>query len=69
MTKGLRCSLMIIREATPEDVSAIAKVHVDAWRTTYQDIIPAQYLAKLSYKNRENSWQKIICKASDSNFT
>lgn len=60
---------MIVREATHDDVSAIARVYVDAWRTTYRDIIPDEYLAKLSYENRENSWKKIISKASDSNFT
>jgi hypothetical protein len=29
---------MIFREADLEDVSAIALVHVDSWRTTYVDI-------------------------------
>ena len=39
---------MIIREATRNDVSAIAKVHVDTWRTTYRGIVPdRQFYAAL----------------------
>ncbi len=30
---------MRIREARLEDASAIARVHIDAWRETYQGII------------------------------
>ena len=32
---------MHIREATLDDVPGIARVHVDTWRTTYVDIVPA----------------------------
>ena len=32
---------MRIREATPDDVPGIARVHVDTWRTAYVDIVPA----------------------------
>lgn len=36
-----------IREATREDAAAIARVHEEAWRATYQGIIPHIYLEKL----------------------
>jgi len=51
---------MIVREANLNDVRAIARVHVDTWHTTYKGIIPESYLAKLSYQQRENAWQKIL---------
>jgi len=51
---------MIIREANLNDVQAIARVHVDAWRTTYKGIIPESYLAKLSYQQRESAWRKTL---------
>ncbi len=47
---------MLIREAEIADAAAIAKVHVDSWRTTYTGIIPPDYLAALSYEQREQIW-------------
>lgn len=47
---------MAIRAATPEDAPAIARVHVDSWRTTYRGLLPDQVLAGLSVPEREASW-------------
>lgn len=61
---------MIVREATYNDVPAIAKVHVDTWRTTYQGIVPDEYLASLSYEQRANGWYQILSHTpEDSYFT
>ncbi len=61
---------MIVREATQNDVPAIARVHVDTWRTTYRGILPDEYLANLSYERRANGWHQILNHASnDGNFT
>lgn len=49
-----------IREATPEDAASIARVHVDSWRSTYAGIVPAEYLAMLSYRNRESLWKELL---------
>ncbi len=54
---------MNIREANLDDAAAIAKVHVDAWRTTYRGIVPDGYLAKLSYTQREQNWHKMLSSA------
>jgi hypothetical protein len=43
---------LVIREAAPADAPGIARVHVDTWRTTYQGIVPDQFLARLSYEAR-----------------
>src|SRR5438552_7633626 len=51
---------MLIREASPTDAAAIARVHVDSWRTTYAGIVPADYLAHLSYARRELFWRDIL---------
>lgn len=40
--------MMHIRKAAVEDAAAIAKVHVDSWRTTYKGIMPSDYLNSLS---------------------
>jgi len=49
-----------IRQADIADAKAIAKVHVDSWRTTYANIVPDDYLTNLSYESREHNWQKTI---------
>ena len=51
---------MPIRAATPTDAAAIATVHVDSWRTTYAHLLPAAYLAALSYADRERLWRDIL---------
>lgn len=51
---------MTIRKATVADAAGIAKVHIDSWRTTYKGIVPDEYLADLSYDNREKQWVKIL---------
>lgn len=49
---------MRIREAVIEDVEAIARVHVDSWRTTYKGIVPENYLKQLSYEQRAENWRR-----------
>jgi GNAT superfamily N-acetyltransferase len=41
---------MIIRPAQLEDAAGIAKVRIDTWRTTYRDIVPAEFLDNMSYE-------------------
>lgn len=50
----------MIRRATKQDASGIAKVHVDTWKTTYKGIVPDDYLSSLSYDKREQMWKEII---------
>ncbi|MCQ4089464.1 GNAT family N-acetyltransferase [Exiguobacterium sp. LL15] len=51
---------MRIREARLDDASAIARVHIDAWRETYQGIIPDLYLAQLSHVKRTQQWEQTL---------
>ena len=48
---------MVIRPATQADVPAIARIHVDSWRVTYQGIVPDAELDALSYAEHEERWQ------------
>ncbi|WP_042224358.1 GNAT family N-acetyltransferase [Oceanobacillus manasiensis] len=48
---------MQIRLAEQRDAQAIAKVHVDAWRTTYEGIIQNNYLNQLSYESMTSLWK------------
>lgn len=49
-----------IRKAVPSDAKGIAKVHVDSWKTTYANIVPDEFLNKLSYEEREQIWKDLI---------
>lgn len=51
---------MEIRRAHIDDSFAVAKVQVDTWHTTYTNIIPDEYLAQMTYENREKQWMEII---------
>jgi hypothetical protein len=51
---------MLIREAKITDAAAIAKVHVDSWRTTYVGIVPTAYLAGLSHEQRAEEWRRTL---------
>lgn len=53
---------MRIRAATAADAPALARVHVDSWRTTYKGIMPDDLLANLSYGRREAFWREVILK-------
>lgn len=48
---------MPIRPGVPEDVPAIARVHVETWRTTYAGLMAADYLAGLRIEDRERLWR------------
>ena len=51
---------MRIRTAEPRDAGSLARVHVDSWRSTYAGILPDEFLAGLSYGDRESFWDQIL---------
>lgn len=57
-----------IREADVSDAAAIARVHVDCWRTTYAGIVPEDYLANLSYSQREQIWHAALSASESPSF-
>lgn len=48
------------RPASPGDAPAIARVHVDSWRSTYRGIVPDSVLISLDYESRADSWRRGI---------
>lgn len=51
---------MIIRPAELNDAHAIAAIHVRSWQHAYQEILPAEGLAKLSIEERTDYWREIL---------
>jgi GNAT superfamily N-acetyltransferase len=50
----------VVRVAAPADAPAIARVRVDAWRSTYRGMIPDAYLDGMSVAESEAHWRRIL---------
>ena len=48
----------MIRTAVEDDIEAIARVHVAAWRETYPGIMPAEILDGLREEQRAAQWRR-----------
>jgi ribosomal protein S18 acetylase RimI-like enzyme len=59
---------MNIRLATPDDIPAIARVHLDSWRNTYRGIMPDDYLDNLTYEEREQVWAGVLGNPENRSF-
>jgi ribosomal protein S18 acetylase RimI-like enzyme len=46
----------LIRPATVYDAEAIARVHVESWRTTYTGLLPQSYMDQLTIERRVAYW-------------
>lgn len=57
-----------LRAARPRDAAAIARVHVDSWRDTYAGILPARYLAGLSYEKQTREWLGHLARPGNASF-
>jgi GNAT superfamily N-acetyltransferase len=52
--------MLTIRPAEVDDASAIARVHVETWRSTYDGIIPQHYLDSMTVQNRTIVWVRLL---------
>jgi L-amino acid N-acyltransferase YncA len=49
-----------IREATPADAAAIARVHIDSSRATYGGLVPDEVLHEMTYERRLGNWAETL---------
>ena len=49
--------MVLIRDAQAGDASAIARVHVASWQSTYAGMLPEPYLAGMSLRASETRWR------------
>jgi ribosomal protein S18 acetylase RimI-like enzyme len=49
-----------VRRAQLQDAAAIARVHVDTWRSTYRGIVPDEHLGGMSYERSQRNWEERI---------
>ncbi|HKA32745.1 MAG TPA: bifunctional class I SAM-dependent methyltransferase/GNAT family N-acetyltransferase [Candidatus Binatia bacterium] len=57
-----------IRDGVADDAAAIARVHIESWRTTYAGIIPGDYIAKFASDSRERTWRGILAESERRSF-
>ncbi len=50
----------LVRPAGTRDASAIARVHVASWRTTYRGLLPDEFLASLTESGYTDRWRRSI---------
>jgi ribosomal protein S18 acetylase RimI-like enzyme len=50
----------MVRPAVLDDSAAIARVHVASWRTTYQGLLPDDFLSSLSEESYSDRWRRVI---------
>ncbi|HZV50893.1 MAG TPA: GNAT family N-acetyltransferase [Candidatus Dormibacteraeota bacterium] len=48
------------RPARVEDAYAIARVHVESWRTTYPGLVPDQFLAGMRVDEYAERWRRML---------
>jgi GNAT superfamily N-acetyltransferase len=61
-------SQAVVREATIADAGRIARVQVDSYRTTYQGVLPSEYLGSLSCKERTDYWHDYLSGTKEGRF-
>jgi GNAT superfamily N-acetyltransferase len=49
-----------VRPATARDAKAIAEIHVAAWQAAYKDVMPEDYLKKMTLEKRLAYWREAI---------
>jgi len=59
---------MTIRRATSHDADALAKVHVDSWRSAYRGLVPESLLAGLDYAKRAQGFRDALAEHSEETY-
>ncbi|MFZ2295145.1 MAG: GNAT family N-acetyltransferase [Polaromonas sp.] len=49
-----------VRPATARDAKAIAEIHVATWQAAYKDLMPEDYLKKMTVEKRQAFWREAI---------
>jgi ribosomal protein S18 acetylase RimI-like enzyme len=53
-------SMIRLRNAKPADARAIARIHVETWRTTYPGMLPDRALIDMNIDGKARSWRSML---------
>lgn len=57
--------MVLVRQAYPSDAQAIARIHVETWRTTYAGLLPDRMLAEMNELNHKTNWTNLLLRDRD----
>lgn len=60
--------MTLIRTATPADASAIARVQVETWRSSYRGIVSDEFLNAFSQRDRTSRWSDVLHQSEQITF-
>jgi GNAT superfamily N-acetyltransferase len=52
--------MICLRNAKPSDARAIARIHVETWRTTYPGMLPDRALIDMNIDGKARSWRSML---------
>jgi len=56
---------MKIRQATRSDLQDIATIHIESWKASYSDVLPAEFLARQINRDFVRHWREIEIQNED----
>lgn len=59
---------MHIRAATPPDAAEVARVHVASFRSAHRNMLPDEFLDRLSVESREEMWRRMLAERAETHF-
>ena len=59
---------LTIPPATKNDAKWLAKIHVDAWKTAYRNIVPDSVLERFTYEKRTRSFSDAIGNQNENTY-
>ena len=59
---------MQIRPAEPADAEAVARLHVDAWRTAYRGLVPDSFLESLDWNRRAQRFRESLAQKDEETY-
>jgi GNAT superfamily N-acetyltransferase len=52
--------MAVVRRARPDDASALARIHIAAWRAAYRGVMPDRFLDGLDLQRWTDRWQQTL---------
>src|SRR5512136_2512469 len=59
---------MNLRRATPDDATAIARLHVDSWRSAYRGVVPDEFLDSMDPDKRARRFRESLASGSEETY-
>jgi RimJ/RimL family protein N-acetyltransferase len=66
---GIISAMATARDAQPDDALVCASIHVASWKAAYREMLPDEYLDRLSVADRLPAWEGWLSDGSSSAHT